>query len=90
MEYKTEIVRKTTFSTLSTNLIGPPLRLGGVVQPRIDKVRVRRELFEQSQKKVPRPDRLNFSMLQLLWESDAGRITALIRHSILLGHHLGA
>lgn len=56
----------------------------------IDEAKVRRALLYQSQRKAPDPDRLSFSNLGLLWEWDASHITALIRHSLRLGHHPGA
>lgn len=75
------------FPSPPADSIGPPLHWESTARQRIDEDRVRRTLFDQSQKKEPRLDRLNFSPLRLLWECDAGRIIALLYYSICLGHH---
>jgi hypothetical protein len=48
---------------------------------------IRKALFEQSTKKAPGPDKLNFKALRLLWEWDKLRIIALIKQCLIQGFH---
>ena len=47
-------------------------------------------LFQQSIKKAPGPDRLNFKALRLLWNWDKTRIITLITQCFKLGYHPNA
>ena len=49
---------------------------------------IERALFEQSIKKAPGPDKLNFKALRLLWSWDKARIQALILQCFNQGSHL--
>lgn len=87
VEDKTEIVRKVAFPPPPFDPSRSPLHREGTAYLGIDKSRVGKTLFDQSQKKEPRLDRLNLITLKLLWEWDPSRITPLIPHCVRLGHH---
>lgn len=81
LEDKTKMVRRTAFPPTPADPMCPPLRLKGRAHQSVDEVRVRKALFNKSQKKAPGWDTLSFSTLQLMWEWDAGCIAALIHYS---------
>lgn len=87
LEDKAEMVEKVVFFHQPANPIGPPPHPEGTAHQRIDEDKVRRAQFDQSQKKVPGSDRLNFSTLRLLWKWDTRRITVIIHRSIPSGNH---
>lgn len=77
-EDKADMVRRGAFPFLPVGTIGSPQHWEGKAHQRIDKARVGRALFDQSQKKAPRLETHNFSTLRLLWEWEASCVTALI------------
>ena len=44
-------------------------------------------IFQQSVKKAPGPDKLNFKAIRLLWQMDKNRIKALISQCFNKGYH---
>lgn len=67
--------------------VGPPLPSSGRANQDIDETTVWRALFDQSPRKAPGPDRLNFSAPCLTYGWDARRVIGPIRRSIKIGHH---
>lgn len=68
LEDNAEMVGRVAFSRPPVDWVGLPPQQKSTAHQSVDESRVRRTLFDQSQKKAPGPDRLNFSMLQLLWK----------------------
>lgn len=50
MEDKADMVRKVAFPPPAVDLVGPPPHREGTAHERIDEVRLRKALFDQSQK----------------------------------------
>lgn len=67
LEKKEEVVGTAVFLHLLVDLVDPSSHRRGEAHQRIDETTVRKVLFDQSQKRPPAPDRLNFSALLLLW-----------------------
>lgn len=65
-EEKGQIIERVTFPPPPVDPIGLLPHRDGIARQRVDKARVRRALFNHSQKKTLESDRLNFSTLMLL------------------------
>lgn len=71
LEDKEERFQKAAFVLSPADQEGLLPHGNGTCHQRVDETTVQKALFDQSQKKASDPDRLNFSMLRILWQWDA-------------------
>lgn len=70
MNEKEEIVCRDIIPHPPADLVGPSQHRSDRAHQKMNETIVQSVLFNQSQKKVPRQDRLNFSALRLHWNLD--------------------
>ena len=82
MKAKEALVRKSAFPKPSANCEVPP-NIGTALTEEI----VAQALMTQVAAKAPGPDKINFRILQMLWNWDKVRITDMFYHAIRLGYY---
>jgi Reverse transcriptase (RNA-dependent DNA polymerase)/Endonuclease-reverse transcriptase len=90
IEEKEEIFRKMAFPDPIASSINIPFSRNSsinAISSFITEEDIEKALFEQSIKKAPGPDKLNFKALRLLWSWDKARIQALILQCFNQGIH---
>ena len=87
MRAKEALVRRSAFPKPPTNLIESLVTALGFAHTKISEELVGQALIIQVATKAPRPDKINFQILQMIWGWDKARITSMVYHSIRLGYH---
>jgi ribonuclease HI len=85
---KEKLIRELTYPS-SSDMDSPASRSlpNGQAHLKVTSKLVYKALFNQSTKKAPGIDRLNFKALRLLWQFDSSRLVALTQQCFFLGHH---
>ena len=87
MKAKEALVRKSAFPKPPTNLLELPVTSFGLAHTKITKEVVAQALMTQAATKAPGPDKINFQILQMIWDWDKIRITSIVYHAIRLGYY---
>ena len=85
MKAKEALVRKSAFPKPSAICEVPPNI--GTAHVKVTEEIVARALMTQVAAKAPGPDKINFRILQMLWNWDKVRITDMFYHAIRLGYY---
>lgn len=91
LEDKEVMIRRAVFSPPlplpppSKYLVGPPPRRADTARRGLDRETVHKTLYDQAQTKALGPERINFRVLRLLWDSEP--VVVLVRHYIRQDYH---
>lgn len=84
---KEALIRKSAFPKPPTNLAKLPVTFSGMAHTKIIQEIVSQALMTQATTKAPRPDKINFQILQMIWSWDKMQITNMVYHAVQLGYH---
>ena len=87
MKAKEVLVQKSAFPKPPTNLIELPVISLGLAHTKITEEVVAQALVTQAATKAPGPNKINFQVLQMIWNWDKVRITSMVYHAVHLGYH---
>ncbi len=87
MQAKEALVRKSAFSRPPPNFLKPPAIRLGLAYIKITEETVGQALLTQAATKAPGSDKINFQVLQMIWNWEKARITSMVYHAIQLGYH---
>ena len=87
MKAKEALVRKSAFPKPPINLVELPVISLGLAHTKITEEVVAQALVTQAATKTPGPNKINFQVLQMIWNWDKVRITSMVYHAVHLGYH---
>lgn len=80
------MVSKSAFSSPPVSSINEPIVQTKVIHKMVTQYIVQQALMTQSMSKAPRPNKINFRSLRMIWEWNSRRFITMIKHSIRLGY----
>lgn len=87
MKAKEAMVRKSAFPKPLTNLGKPPVTSSRLAHVQVTRKVISKALMTQAATKASGPNKINFRILQMIWEWDKIQITYMVHHVIRLGYH---
>lgn len=85
MKAKEALVSKSAFPKPPANLREPPVICPATAHVKVIQEVVSQALMTHAATKAPGPDKINFRILQMVWDWDKVRITDMVYHAMQLG-----